>query len=283
MQGWLILRSDPEYADLSQGQYQAALELLKNIGVLVNQSQSWILAAKFRVLPSAQVGQIIFENIIELPAPPWLPDSDLLLSDPSDLPEDAASLAASFGLDDAESFGAIQNVHARIDLVRRKEIGDAGEQELLRFLEENWPGSTVHVARISDGFGYDIAFGHGGCEWHFEVKSTMRRGRMNIYLSRNEFEKSRHDPTWRLIIAGLDQSLKLIAIATLRAGHFEMYAPSDSSGKAKWQSAAFEIAEDCLLRGVCLDDARPDQATLAGSMQLTSGHAETWFGWLPHI
>jgi len=281
MQGWLILRSHPEYADFTQGQYQAALELLKNTGALVNHSQSWILAENFRSLPTAQVGQIIFENIIELSAPAWLPDSDLLLSDHNDLPEDAVSLATAFGLDDAKSFGAIQNVHTRIDLIRRKEIGDAGESELLKFLEKNWQGSTAHVASVSDWFGYDIAFQHGGSEWHFEVKSTTRRGRMNIYLSRNEFEKSRRDPMWRLIIAGLDQSLKLIAIATLRDGHLEMCAPSDCSSKAKWQSAAFEIAQDCLLRGICLDDRRPNQSTLSESLELTYGASETWFGWLP--
>lgn len=277
----LILRSDPQFTDLTQGQYQLALELLKNLGALKNQLQSWVLAEHYRVLPRAQIRNLLFEKIIESSAPAWLPDSDLLIPDPSDIPGDAATVACVLGLKELEAFRGIRNVHSRIDLAKRKQIGDAGELALLQFLEQYRPGSTVHVASLSDGFGYDIAFQHGDCEWHLEVKSTTRRGRMNIHVSRHEYEESTRDPNWRLIIIGLDRNLQMVAIATLRPGHLVALAPSDISSKARWQSAAFEIVENNLIRGLRLFDEIPHKAPLTGSLQLQTGCPETWFEWLP--
>lgn len=246
-QAWLILRTDPRYADLTQSQYGAALELLKSTGLLGG------CAPALLRLPERQASQLLFEKIIEHAAPAWLPDFDLLVPDPSELPVDAAKLGSALGLQELQRYAAVRNVHSRADLAARKLVGDAGELALLRFLEEKAPGAAVHVASFGDGYGYDIAFQHNGREWHLEAKSTTRRGRLTVHLSRNEYEVSLTDPDWRLIVVGLDAGLQLKAVATLLPGQLAALAPADTSMRGRWQDAAFEIAGDGLAAGICLD------------------------------
>lgn len=64
-------------------------------------------------------------------------------------------------------------------------------------LERRWPGSTRHVALTDDGLGYDLAFSCRGRTLHLEVKTTGRRGRLVLYLSRHEHEVALLDPDWR--------------------------------------------------------------------------------------
>jgi hypothetical protein len=279
----LILRADAHYADLTQGQYAAALELLKQIGALYTNvnSNSWVLSEEFKDAAVARTGQILFEKIIEHAAPAWLPDADILIPDPGEMPEDAAKLGNALGLQDQACFWSVRNVHRRIDLARRKLVGDAGELGLLQLLESNWPGSTEHVASIGDGYGFDIAFQHNQREWHLEVKSTTRRGRMTVYLSRNEYEVSLKDPYWRLIVVGLDANLQLKAFATLSPGHLAAAAPADRSAESKWQSASYDVARSALTNGLCLSEQPPGAVPASRQALCLSGGGSAWFDWMP--
>lgn len=280
-QASLILRTDSRYSDLTQSQYGSALELLKTIGALDDSSRNLALSEQFEAASDAQMGSILFERIIEHAAPAWLPDSDILIPDPGELPEDATKLAHALGLKDQQCFWAVRNVHRRIDLARRKLVGDAGELAVLHYLERRWPGTTVHVANIGDGYGFDIAFQHNQREWHLEIKSTTRRGRMTIYLSRNEYEVSRTDPYWRLIVVGLDADLQIKAIATLAPGYLENLAPIDTSVKTRWQSASYDVAGDMLMSGICLAEKPAESAAIVRIDHTPSVGTPSWFEWMP--
>lgn len=279
-QVWLILRTDPSYTDLTQSQYAVAFDLLKRIGAIAGGSPSLVLTRQFKMLPERQMHQLLFECLIKHGSPAWLQDADILVPDPSEIPQDAAQLAAALGVLENEAFRAVQNAYSHIDLEKRKLIGDAGERALLCHLEASWPGSTIHVASLGDGFGYDIAFKHSQREWHLEVKSTTRRGRITFFLSRNEYETSLTDPAWRLIIAGLDENLQLMSIATLLPGHLEPIAPVDTGSNSRWQSAMFEIGSNSFVKGIWLSGSIMDEVVLHKTSQAVDSQ-DAWFAWLP--
>jgi hypothetical protein len=248
-----ILRADSAYTDLTQTQYAVALDWLTARGLIVQDAGTSTLEAAFSGLPAAETCQFLFECFIESGSPPWLQDADALVADPDDLPQDALELALSLGLSEQLAFSTVRQLQGKIDLARRELVGKAGELELVKRLEAAWPGSTNHVSLASDGFGYDIAFEHLGKTWHIEVKATTRRGRLGIYLSRNEYEVSRRDPYWRLIVVGLDNKLQLQVVATLKRSVIWSRSPRDVVSNANWQSASYQLNPGDLRRGLILE------------------------------
>lgn len=277
---WRILRTDPAYTDLTQSQYATAFDLLREAGILRGHTSSLALAGQFAMLPEPEMRKQLFECIIKYFSPAWLQDADVLVPASGEIPEDAAKLAAGLGLQESEAFRAVRNAHTHVDLEKRQLIGGAGEHALLGYLEANWPGSTIHVAALGDGFGYDIAFMQGGREWHLEVKSTTRRGRLTFFLSRNEYETGLTDPSWRLVVAGLSPDLKLMAIATLLPGHLQPVAPVDVGPNSRWQSAMFEIGGSSFVKGICLSGCSSDAPAFHGCLHAADRH-DSWFAWLP--
>lgn len=254
-QAWSIIRTAPHYTDITQTQYVNALEWLCSAGVISESRGVLGLAAPLRNLPEIQSDQFLFECLLEQASPPWLIDTDIYVCAPEDVPQDAARLANLLGLTEENAFLSIRRTHGRVDLNERKQVGSAGEKALVEFLEQRWPGSTVHVALTNDGFGYDVVFILNNQEWHLEVKSTTRRGRLAIYLSRNEHEVALRDPKWRLIIVGLDRSLQLRALATAEHSKILSRAPVDVSSHARWQSSAHYLGYADLASGLSfLDD-----------------------------
>ena len=232
------------------------------------------------MLPEPEMRKQLFECVIRHVSPAWLRDADILVPASGEIPEDAAKLAAELGLQENEAFRAVRNAHTHVDLEKRQLIGGAGERALLAYLEANWPGSTIHVAALGDGFGYDIAFMQGGREWHLEVKSTTRRGRLNFFLSRNEYETGLADPSWRLVVAGLSADLKLMALATLLPGHLQPVAPIDVGPNSRWQSAMFEIGGSSFVKGICLSGSNSDTSEFHRYLHAAGCH-DSWFAWLP--
>ncbi|WP_250000085.1 protein NO VEIN domain-containing protein [Actinoplanes sp. M2I2] len=112
------------------------------------------------------------------------------------------------------------------------------------------PGSADHVALDSDGLGYDIELSAGPAVWHVEVKSTKRRGRLDVYLSRHEFEVARLDPAWRLVTVGLDEDGHIGAIATVPTDALLVQAPADRATTARWESAKFSLRPTDLRPGI---------------------------------
>jgi hypothetical protein len=93
------------------------------------------------------------------------------------------------------------HAHARLyddqqDL--RKRVGDAAELFLMAAFA--YAGARpVHVARLSDAYGYDIEL-RGQSTDRIEIKAASPKTRGRFYLSRNEYEKScAFGNEWRLL------------------------------------------------------------------------------------
>lgn len=284
-QGWSLIRADSNYTDLTQTQYASALEWLKVLGLVIHGLDDVELSAVVKALPEAQGKQLLFERGIQHAAPAWLPDSDLLIPDASELPQDAAGLADTLGLSDDAALLAVRHIHGRIDLAQRAQVGAAGERALIDLLESQWPGSTVHVALANDGFGYDVLFRHGNVEWHLEVKSTTRRGRLVIYLSRHEHEVGLRDSKWRLIVVGLDDQLRLQAIATVRYPTVAERGPEDLCAEAKWQSTSHQLAPRDLQCGLSFLEAPAADLNSATRefIQRRNYQPHGGFAWMPTL
>ncbi|WP_192255594.1 DUF3883 domain-containing protein [Mesorhizobium caraganae] len=86
-----------------------------------------------------------------------------------------------------------------IDDVLRKQIGNAGEAAVMSALR-NAGFEPMHVALVSDAYGYDIEYVDGGSTERIEVKTAINSTSDRIFVSRNEFDKAaQYDATWRLI------------------------------------------------------------------------------------
>jgi hypothetical protein len=278
-----IIQANASYTDLTQTQYLSGLDWLRTLELLTDHRHGVDISAAVRELPEDQINQLLFERILERVAPAWLPDADLLVPDAAELPQDAASLAETLGLSERVAFVAVRHVQGRIDLAERARIGLAGERALIGLLERRWPGSTTHVAQTDDGFGYDVLFRHGNVQWHLEVKTTTRRGRLVIHLSRHEHEVGLYDPDWRLVVVGLDDQLRLQAVATVR--HAELFgrAPRDVCAEAKWQSASHQLKSKDLQQGFSfLDEPTIGQELTAGQIPSNSStDILKAFTWMP--
>ncbi|WNG88496.1 DUF3883 domain-containing protein [Mycobacterium sp. ITM-2016-00317] len=211
--------------------------------------------------------------MIDSLAPPWLADADILVGSADDLPFDADVLAQTFGLDADTALAAILTVQRKVDLEARNRIGLAGELALIQKLEARWPGSTIHVSQYDDSAGYDVQFTSTARRWNLEVKTTVRRGRLTIHLTRNEYRVSQTDNSWALILVGLDHADNLAALATLRADALSERVPRDNSPRGRWDSAAIDLGPSDLIRGLALDTAVDDL--------LSEDSASPKFAWLP--
>ena len=280
-QAWTILRTDPNYTDLTQTQYSTGLDFLKNLGLMAEGSQGLHLSQCVRLLPDHQAKQLLFERLLERESPAWLPDSDILIPDPTELPQDAAILAGLLGLSDNDAFGAIRHLQGRIDLSERSRVGLAGESALVELLEEHWPGSTTHVSQTNDGLGYDVLFCQGGKSWHLEVKTTTRRGRLVIYLSRHEHEVSVRDPNWRLVALGLDNQMRLSAIATVHHSQLLRRSPQDRYPDAQWQSARHGLTARDLQPGLSFLDPTVTGRMPADDLRRFGREPKPTFAWMP--
>lgn len=247
MQASALVRSDPAYTDVSLTQYASALEWLRSLGTVKDGQLGLVLADS---VDRHRTSQYLFTCAIEDAAPPWLADADTLISDIDELPQDASTAASTLGLTDSEALLAVRQLHTRLDLAERARVGAAGETALVELLESYWPNSTDHVSLRDDGLGYDITFAPGSVEWHLEVKSTTRRGRLAIHLSRHEYETAMLDPAWRLVTLGLDEDDHPCAIATVRFGSILSRSPHDQHPSARWDSARYNLLPEDLISGL---------------------------------
>lgn len=274
-QGWALIRADARFLDLSPTQYAAALEWLLESGVVEVQRDG-----RASVVPggsSDEIARALLAAALRTGNPLWLADSDDLVRTEDDLPQDATELATALSLTDGAVLETIRQVHGQIDLEARARVGSAGEAALVRHLEQRWPGSTRHVALESDGLGYDVACTVNDVTWHLEVKSTTRRGRLLVYLSRHEYEVGRRDDRWRLVVVGLDADLQLERIGVVAAATLESRAPRDVPLGAMWQSARYELGVGDVFGGVEFL-ANPSDASASASPPQTGGSPFAWLG-----
>jgi hypothetical protein len=277
-----ILRTNTDYSDLTYTQYSLGLDWLVEVGLVVRGENGYVVIAEAARLSAEERNQLLLMKAVEISDRPWLPDADLLIQNVEDLPEDAVQLGASLGLSEDSTLIGIRQVHGRIDLELRAVIGGAGERALVAALEREWPGSTVHVALQNDGFGYDVAFQQpGGGSWHLEVKTTTRRGRLVLHLSRQEYEVGRLDPAWRLLVVGLDSDHALECVASGIGEALFARAPHDTPAGAKWQSASYELGPGDLRAGLDFLDGPPVDADPV--LVFGTGKAPPSFAWMPTV
>jgi Domain of unknown function (DUF3883) len=276
-----LIRSSSDYTDLSTTQYSSALEWLTRVGLVVVDGHSLVLATRVRHLPDAQTSQLLFMHCLEELAPPWLPDADALVRSTSELPQDAVDLADTLGVAEDAALLAVRQVQGKIDLAERARVGLAGETGLVALLEERWPGSTQHIALHDDGFGYDVMFAANNKTWHLEVKTTTRRGRLVIHLSKHEHEVGMLDPLWRLVVVGLDEEGQIAALATARHELLRQRVPQNVDATATWESVQYELSPRDLESGLCFLKANWTDEDDRSLLRHGTKDLEGTFGWMP--
>jgi Domain of unknown function (DUF3883) len=127
----------------------------------------------------------------------------------------------------------------------RKELGSAAELIIISALSAAGI-DALHVARISDAFGYDIEC-HSPSIDRIEVKAASENTRGTFHLTRNEFDKSVEYPSqWRLVQVvfmnrafvqrKLDAS-NVLGVFQLKTGALSRVIPADS-GAFRWTGSA---------------------------------------------
>lgn len=235
-----IVHNDAAYTDITPTQYASAFEWISNVkdlSALVELARQ----SGARKVPLDLSRRVALENLIREEHPSWLAVADQLVISADDLPSDVASLSRSLGMTDKECLDAVRNVSGRIDPEARTKFGAAGEAALVAMLDAAWPGSVTHISTITDGMGYDIAFQVLGVEWHLEVKSVTSASRKRIFLSRNEYEVSRRDEYWRLVLVVLDEELLAHSVSVLDSSLLWTRSPRDVTTRAAWETCKFVL------------------------------------------
>lgn len=222
-----------EFLDLTPTQYGTALGWLRDLGLVTEEGRLAGSSAltRFKLLEAA---------VLEA-EPLWLRDADQLVATAAEVPDQLLAYGAALGLAPHEILAVTRSASGKVDTAARAAIGAAGEAALVRILR-TVPGLMVeHVAEYADGLGYDIAVNGRALRLHLEVKATTRRGRLTVYLSRNEFEVMRHDSCWRLVVLHLDSAHQATAVGTVDSSWIASQSPSDTSPHARWESMRLDI------------------------------------------
>lgn len=224
-----LFTTHPEYSDITPTQYDAAYAWIRDTGLL-DDAPGGIPAPRR-----------VFERAVARSGGLWLRDADLLVRGPDELPDDVRSAADALGISEAEAFGAVSAVWGKIDTAERSRIGAAGEAALLGLLAASTNAQVEHVAAWSDGYGYDIAVRGPEHQAHLEAKSTTRRGRLTLYLSRNEYETMVRDPAWVLVAVRLGEDMDPRAVATVPTEWIADNVPADSGRHGRWESCRLDV------------------------------------------
>lgn len=245
-----------EFSDLTPSQYETAYTWLTDHGLLTGGS------------PGMPVNEVLFDAVVSSSGADWLPNADVLVRSPDELPADALQTASVLGLSPDDAYARVHGMWGKVDAAERARIGNAGELALAQLLMDSTTCQVEHVAARSDGYGYDISVISSGTAAHLEVKSTLRRGRLSVYLSRHEYETMRRDPWWHLVVVRMTPDLAIDAIATIPARWLAAQIPSDSGSFGRWESCRLDVPQEELCPGIpvlssTLNDSAP--ATLRGS------------------
>lgn len=126
-----------------------------------------------------------------------------------------------------------------------KEVGDAAEEVVVAALRAEGK-EPVHVARISDGYGYDVDVSEGPVRF-LEVKSAGPKTLTRFHLSRHEFDTSvRRGDAWCLVqvvfetsafVADRITAADVNCIRELPASALRGLVPADSS-VFRWENSA---------------------------------------------
>ncbi|WP_433053157.1 protein NO VEIN domain-containing protein [Dactylosporangium sp. CS-033363] len=226
------------FSDLTPTQYDAALAWLRESGLLDDLNSA---------VPAAHR---VFSAAIACSGTAWFADADVLVQGPAELPGDALRAAEVLGLDDREAYNQIVVAWGKVDTAERELIGASGEQALAELLTGGTDAHVDHVALRSDGYGYDIAVDGPGLGAHLEVKTTYRRERLVVFLSRNEYETMLRDLQWELVAVRLTAELTVAAVATIRRDWVAEQVPADTTAYGRWQSCRLTVPPSALSAGI---------------------------------
>lgn len=233
-----LLSTHTEYSDLTPTQYATALTWLRDLGLDENVDSPVPAASR------------LFGAIFEKAPPPWVQDADLLVQSPDELPSDIVSAGEALGLSADGVYGQLVASWGKVDTSARERVGAAGEEALVAMLAAIPGGEVHHVAALSDGYGYDIAFTRSGEAAHLEVKSTIRRNRFCAYLSRNEYSVMLRDKSWVLVTVRLGDELDIIAVGSVPREWIATNVPHDEGPFGSWASVKLEVPADVIIPGI---------------------------------
>lgn len=227
-----------DFSDITPTQYDAAYAWIREVGLLDGASSGVPLKCR------------VFDAAVAHSGVAWFRDADLLINRPDELPEDALRAAETLGLAPEEAYAQVSTVWGKVDTEERSRIGSAGELALLELLAESAEGRVEHVAAWSDGYGYDIFVDASQHSAHLEVKTTVRVGRLTVYISRNEYETMLRDPAWELVTVRLTPELKLTAIAAVPKEWIADHVPSDRTQQGRWEACRLDIPPEVPVPGI---------------------------------
>ncbi len=231
-----LFSTHPDFSDLTPTQYDTAYSWLHEVG-LPDESRQHI-----------SVPQQVFEAaLLQLP---WFQDADILVQDPTELPEDALRAAQALGIEADKAFRHVHLAWKKVDLELRKRIGAAGEAALVELLRSSVAARVKHVSTYSDAYGYDIEVFDAGFHLHIEAKATLRRHRLTLFLSRHEYETMMHDPAWQLVAVHLSEDLRAEAICSVPAEWIQENIPSDHGFSGRWESCRLNIPPSQVASGI---------------------------------
>ncbi|MFJ7946808.1 protein NO VEIN domain-containing protein [Streptomyces sp. NPDC096354] len=233
-----LFTNHADFSDLTPTQYEAAYSWLIENSLLED------------LHSSAAVSERVFRTALASSGAPWLPDADVLVRSPEELPEDALRAAEALGIPESEAYEQVSAVWGKVNTEARALIGSAGELALVNLIAEVTEARVEHVAAYSDGFGYDIAVHAQRHPLHVEAKSTVRRGRITFYLSRHEYETMRRDPAWQLVAVQLTQDLDIAAVASVAAEWISAQVPQDRGSFGRWEACRLDVSPDALVPGI---------------------------------
>ncbi|MEV2202934.1 DUF3883 domain-containing protein [Streptomyces fradiae] len=227
-----------DFSDLTPTQYEAAYSWLGENGLLLD------------LHDRTAVSERVFRAALASSGTAWLPDADVLVRGPEELPDDALRAAEALGIPERDAYEQVSAVWGKVDTEARALIGSAGESALVRLIAEATDARAEHVAAHSDGFGYDIAVHSRQHPLHIEAKSTVRRGRTTFYLSRHEYGTMRRDPAWQLVFVQLTRDLDVTAIASVSAEWISPQVPQDKGPYGRWEECRLDVPPTALVSGI---------------------------------
>jgi hypothetical protein len=234
----VLFTTHSEFSDLTPTQYDAAYAWLHQTGLLDDVHSK--VPAQRRIFDCAMVHS----------GASWFPDADMLVRGPDELPDDALRAADALGLRDSEAYAQLSAVWGKVDTAERSRIGLAGERALIELLTASTTARVEHVAAWSDGYGYDIAVHAHGYAIHLEAKTTTRRGRLTVFISRNEYETMLRDPSWQMVTMRLSPDLAPAAIASVPRDWIATQIPADPGSSGRWESCRLSVPPDVPERGI---------------------------------
>ncbi|WP_455362240.1 protein NO VEIN domain-containing protein [Streptomyces sp. SYSU K21746] len=155
-------------------------------------------------------------------------------------------------LRDADAASTVPQVlWSRAGEEMRRQVGAAGEHALLELLRCGGVTAVRHVAAISDAYGYDIEASASASECaHLEVKSTTDPTRLQVHLTRHEYETMRADPQWTMaaILVGADGSA--LNVATVSRPWLHSAVPKDQIENGRWESVRLTVPAHVITPGL---------------------------------